>query len=179
MPADWSVTPQDQASIVITPASYDNSIGWMLGVGQFNTSTAWPTASKAIYIPFTVSVPTTIIGGGTYNGSAVSGNFDVGIYDDQQNQLVHSGSTAQSGTSAWQVVTLTSTTLDPGIYYMALALDNTTGTVLGYTNTFTSMNRAFGIYQQTSAFVLPNPAVFAVNATGFIPIVALTTRTWI
>jgi len=67
---------------------------------------------------------------GVYNGATVSGNFDIGIYDDQQNLIAHSGSTAQAGTTQWQVVAV-SAAFDPGVYYMALAFDNTTATTYG------------------------------------------------
>jgi hypothetical protein len=53
------------------------------------------------------------------NGATASGNMDVGIYDYAGTRLVSSGSTAQSGTSAFQDFDITDTLLGPGIFYLA------------------------------------------------------------
>src|SRR5258708_6191400 len=96
------------------------------------TSATWPTANKAFFYPFllgkTISLTTLFTG----TGNVTSGNIDVGIYDTGGNRLVSSGSTAQdnSTTGNCQLYTVSAITLGPGVYYMALAMDNTTGKIL-------------------------------------------------
>ena len=182
MPSDWSVTPQDQSSIVITPASPESlgSVNFLWASTNYASAT-WSTANLALFIPFIVSVPTTIVAGGPYNGATATGNFDVGVYDDQQNKLVSAGSTAQSGTTAWQVVSLTSTTLNPGLYYMALAFSSASSTVFACGSQVNTLApRAAGFLQQTSALPLPATATFATATSGpNLPLMALSTRTWV
>src|SRR5690349_17282906 len=67
------------------------------------SSTAWPSANLAIYTPVLVYQPVTIAKMAVNNGSAVSGNIDVGIYDATWARRVSAGSTAQAGTSAIQI----------------------------------------------------------------------------
>lgn len=180
MPADWSVTPQDQQSIVITPVSPESlGVSTALFTGVSFLSTAWATGNLALYIPFVVSVPTTIVAGAIYNGTSVAGNFDIGVYDDQQNRLVSAGTTAVAGTTAWQSVSLTSTTLDPGVYYTGITCSSTSNNVWAATAGTASNLRAAGILSQTSALPLPATATFAVGTGTLIPLVALSTRTWI
>lgn len=178
MPADWSVTPQDQSSIVISTWSPE-----CLGVGLSGvvpafafSSHTWAANNLAIFIPFVVSTSITVVKMGLYNGATASGNVDIGVYDDQQNQLIENGSVAQTGINSVQVFDTTDTTLDPGQYYLGLALSSTAGTVFSYTNLTGA--RSFGILQQTTAFPLPSPASFATNTTNTLtPMVMLTAKT--
>jgi hypothetical protein len=124
-------------------------------------------------------VPTKIVAAGPYNGATATGNFDVGIYDDQGNRLVSLGSTAQSGTTAWQVNSIGPITLDPGNYYKALVFSSASSTVLTLITGNATMARMAGVLQQTSALPLPATATFAVATFGKTPLFALSTRTWI
>ena len=182
MPSDWSITPQQQSSIVITPLSPESVCARFLTPASLFASATWQVANKALYYPFTVSVPTTIVAGGPYNGSTATGNFDVGIYDDQQNAITTLGSTAQSGTTAWQVVAFASpVTLDPGLYYMALAFSSTSSTYFGVSAGGSGNPlRTAGVLEQASALPLPTTtATFATTTVTAIPLFALSTRTWI
>ena len=68
------------------------------------TSNNYVTPNLAVFVPFWVPEPVVITKMGWGNGTAVAGNIDVGISDESGNRLVSAGSTAQSGTSALQVV---------------------------------------------------------------------------
>jgi hypothetical protein len=142
-------------------------------------SAVWPAANTAIYIPFVVHQEMIAVKMGISNGATVSGNVDIGIYDDQQNRLVSKGSTAQSGVSAIQSFDITDTTLLPGIYFMALNMDNVTGTVIRWTMGVAGVSGGFGIYNQTvGAVTLPATAAFAApTLNGFIPSLFVTART--
>lgn len=133
------------------------------------SSAAWPTANLALYVPFTVEAPFTAKLIGIENGGTASGNIDVGIYDDQQNRLVSKGSTAQSGTTTVQSFDITDTLLLPGLYYLGIAFDGTTGTTRSFTGITVPLLGLCGVLQQASAFPLPSPAVFAACATTALP----------
>lgn len=147
--------------------------------GSFGVSTAWPTANLAIYIPVEIFNPVTIAKMSVNNGTAVSGNIDVGIYDAGGKRLVSKGSTAQAGTSAIQTFDITDTLLNPGLCYMAVALDNNTGTLAAWTGVIGLDMECCGLMQQASAFALPDPAVFAVFAQTFVPLISMTPKTTI
>src|ERR1044072_5106370 len=118
------------------------------------SSAVFPAANRALYVPFRLSDPITVVKMFVLNGATVSGNIDVGIYDAVGTRLVSKGSTAQAGTSAIQEFDITDTRLGPGLFYMAVAMDNGTATLFRKSiNNF--FLRAAGMFQQASAFALP------------------------
>lgn len=176
--ADFPTLTQDVNEVTIGPWSPE-SIGTELSMWAVTSaSAAWPTANRAIYIPFNVYAPLIAVKIGVNNGATASGNMDAGIYDDQQNQLVAKGSTAQSGTNTIQTLDITDTLLLPGSYYLGLAMDGTTGTTIALAAT-TPLPSAAGVLGQSTAFALPSPATFAAAADAYIPFVYLTARTLI
>lgn len=172
---DW---PQGrEANQVIISTGSKDAIGQELGC-YFTSSvltTAWPTANLALYIPFIIHDPWLLQLILISNGATVSGNVDVGVFDGQQNRIVSKGSAAQAGTSAVQSLDVTDTTLEPGRYYMGVALDNNVGMISGYA-VAAPLPAAAGVLQQASAFPLPDPAVFAACAQSFVPNLALLGR---
>lgn len=175
------VGQQGQVRAIITSLSFE-SIGVELTAFAAGApaSTAWSTANKAIFIPFMLQRSATIVKLFHSNGSTASGNIDMGIYNEGGTRQVSIGSTAQSGTSANQVFDITDTTLVPGRYYLAVALDNATGTSLAVSGAALSprQSQMFGIMEQTSAFALPATATFApVSANVVVPVAGLSLRT--
>lgn len=144
--------------------------------GTLSGAAAWPSANLALYIPFTVYTPFTALQMAILNGSTVSGNFDVGIYDREGNQLVHKGSTAQASITNIQIADITDTTLLPGVYYFGLAFDNTTATLNAYSVTNAGQVGGCGILSQATAFTLPATATFATASGTVIPNVAVLGR---
>lgn len=65
------------------------------------------------------------------NGSAVSGNYTVILYDSNGGIVANSASTAQSGTAAYQKVPFASTYLakGPAKYFIGIQIDNTTARI--------------------------------------------------
>lgn len=158
--------------------SLDSVGGLARSVGlAISASAAWPSANLAIFIPVPVYQPVTIAKMSVLNGSAVSGNIDVGIYDRSWKRLVRAGSTAQSGTSSIQIFDITDTFLNKGLYFLGVALDNTTGTLAGYSFNNALELRSAAIYQQASAFALPDPFSGAAMAQTFAPIIGMTPKT--
>lgn len=133
------------------------------------TSAAWPSANEAVYIPITVERFTVVAQIWWLNGGTASGNVDCGLYTEEGTLLTSSGSTAQTGTSVLQAVNVTDLTIGPGLYYIALVLDNTTGTVGSQSAATVELNRMNGVLQQATAFPLPATATFAANTRTRMP----------
>lgn len=178
-PPQWYRPP----SICITPMSHeaDGMRCKQILSGGFG-STVWPTSNLAILFPFVLSQPVTTAKMFVCNGSVASGNFDVGIYDDGAgtstvNKIVTSGSTAQSGTSAPQSVTITSTNLLPGRYYAALCFDNTTATVLAKVPLQASFAAVCGYAQVANgAVTLGSTLSLAAMTTVYVPLFGISQK---
>lgn len=127
-------------------------------------SATFASADMAFFYPVKVYDPFTATRLFVLNGSAVSGNIDVGIYSSQGNRIVSSGSTAQSGTTAIQEFDVTDTIIYPGVYYLAVAMDNTTGSLFA-NGIGAARIRAAHAFQQSTAFPLPATATFAAYTT--------------
>lgn len=134
-------------------------------------SATWGAANRAIYVPVVVPCRVTACQMAWANGAAVSGNVDAGIYDVTGVRLVSTGSTAQAGTTALQVADITDTVLTPGVYFLALAVDNTTATI-SRLPTNTGALQGCGVQQQDTAFTLPATATFAAPTVATLPVFA-------
>ena len=143
------------------------SLGEELAVNHLvaAASAVWPSANRALYIPFWLPTPITAVQMFSYNGATASGNIDVGIYAEDGTRIVSAGSTAQAGTNALQAFDITDTLIGPGRYYLAIAMDNTTGTLFqaAYAARFMA---GHGCFTQASAFPLPAVATFATSASS-------------
>ena len=171
-----------------TPPGIITSCGeW--GIGDFlqaqNLATqsgggavAWPSGSLAIYCPIVIPAPIIAVMLAVGNG-AVGNNIDVGIYDQAGTLIVSSGSTAMSGTSATQTFDISDTVIGPGLFYLAAAIDGTTGGILRANPgaAGAALLQAAGVAQQASAFPLPANAVFASMAQAYLPIILLSIQT--
>ncbi len=163
-------------TITITPCAWE-SIGTSYLGNTAWASAVWPSANRALFIPFRIYQPITAVKMFTVNGAAASGNIDIGIYNADGTKLVSSGSTAMSGTSAMQVFDITDTQFGPGLFYLALAVDNVTAAFIRRGTSGTITNRFAGLLHQASAFPLPATATFASYSAAYIPLFGLTTRT--
>lgn len=167
----WSAPSVYSPSIgTISPWSVE-SIG--IALAATNTPTApaaanWPSANLGIYVPFELPNAVTVTSG-FYYSNATTGNIDIGVYNGAGTRLVSAGSTA--GATGWVNVTLTSTLLQPGRYYMAFARSATASTFR--VAAATPIDAAMGVKQQASALALPGTATFADAATGYIPVFGL------
>lgn len=175
--ADFSVATQEYNQVVITSLSHEAvGIERSANTGAAGGVAAWPTSNKAIFVPIVVHNAFVAVKMFVIIGAA-SGNIDVGIYDDQKNRIVSSGATAQAGSTAIQEFDITDTTLNPGRYYMAVAADNTTGTIFRHAFSNVIWAGGSGMLMQTSAYTLPNPANWVAAVDVYVPYVAVTGRT--
>jgi hypothetical protein len=127
------------------------------------SSGAWSSANMAIYTPCYSSRGWWAREIGAYHGSAVSGNKDLGIYlPDAEGKpgdaLYRLGSTAMATTNTLVHHSI-SVYVPPGIFYLAMALDNTTGQVIRLvTLAANGENYQTSIFTEASAFPLPATA---------------------
>lgn len=137
------------------------------------TSGAWPAANRAILIPVEIAVPRLVKQLAWLNGATASGNVDVGIYDLAGNRIVSGGGVAQTGTQTLQVSNIADTLLLPGVYFMALAMDGTTGTARRINTISSTWLTVGGIRQASTAYPLPSTVTLAAPASAFVPLVCL------
>ena len=142
------------------------------GPGSF----AWPTANRAFFFPFSLARPMLCAQLFNYNGGTASGNLDIGIYAEDGTRLHSTGSTAQSGTNALQVINPTDKIIPAGQLFLALAMDGTTGTVAGTNPSLHTLRQAGALIMDT-AFPLPAVATFAAWANAIFPIFGFTSKT--
>jgi hypothetical protein len=166
----------------ISTVSLEALGGKGMGLPAGNTTafatSAWFSASTALFIPFVVNGSFSCKNIWFMNGAVASGNIDLGIYTSAGVRVASIGSTAQAGTNAPQVVALVAS-LTPGDYYLAAALDNIVGTCF-FGNTITNGGRVLGMAQMASAFPLPSNATFASIAVSSTPfLMGITQRTFV
>lgn len=137
-----------------------------------NAAAAWPVTNKAMYVPVIVDRIINVQLMAVINGATLNGNLDVGIYDEEKNKIVSSGSTAQTGVSAVQTFNITDTVLNPGLYYLAMATNSNTATYMRGNGAPGEALRASGMAEQTTAFALPSTATFATPVATYLPLIA-------
>ena len=134
----------------------------------------WPTANRIFYYPLLIPEACMVVKVGIVNGSAVSGDSDVGIYDAAGNRLINSGATAQSGTNGYQVYDIGNTPLERGMYYLALTYDNTTSRVRGIPFSGIIGGRMMGVWTELpGSFGLPAAAAFSAPSSGVVALASL------
>lgn len=133
----------------ITPMSSEG----MATTTTLSANVTWPSSNRAFYYPVRISRPVNLVKAFVCNGTAVAGNFDIGLYDIGGRRLVSTGSTAQSGTSTIQTVTI-SLTVAPGMYWLALVCSSTSARVYASTLSL-PIAKAYGWRRENTALPLP------------------------
>lgn len=171
--------PNGRDGDFITSTDYSCAAGAMYSKNWvWGTGAGWPTTNRAFYFPYLLRSSFTVSYAWWLNGSAVSGKVDAGIYDRNGTRLVSVGAaTNQAGTTAIQSVDITDTILTPGVYYLALVMDNTTGRLWRSNTPENKDCRAAGMMMQDTAFALPATATFTANTAGlYYPMFGFSTR---
>lgn len=140
----------------------------------------YPAANVAIFLPFGIADPMTVVKLWVLNGTAVAGNVDMGIFLPDGTMVVGKGSTAQAGISIQQELDITDTRLDPGRYYLGLTSDTSGATqkVFSWTIPVSGFGSACGVLQAAQGPALAS-VTFATFAQLNIPYMGLSTRTLI
>lgn len=114
--------------------------------------------NKPILYPFRLQSAQTITRLGHRVNATGVGNFDVGIYDTSFNRLVSTGSTARSGALTVQYVTVTTSPLAAGDYYLVLVTDNAAASSTSFIDVaFANILGFWGVRELTGT-VFPLPA---------------------
>ena len=164
------------SNYAIGPSAKGATVTNLTPVGAAGTT--WPSADRALYIPFVLPGNFLVRALWWANGNAVAGNVDCGIYSESGALLTNTGSTAQAGVTAIQSVTLgTPLLLTAGRYNMALVLSSASGRI--YRNNVTGVTTLAGVTQMASAMPLPATFVPATAAAAFIPVFGIASRTLI
>jgi hypothetical protein len=139
-------------------------------------SAAYVSANRAVYLPFHVPVARVLTKLMTPNGATASDNVDMGIYAAESGlpgrRIVSIGSTAQSGTDALQYYDIADTLLGAGDYFLAVAMNGTTGTLHRLIPSIDNLRRG-GMFQEASAFPLPATATPATITSAYLPVIGL------
>lgn len=116
-------------------------------------------AANAVYLyAFEVYAPTTITGAKWRMGATTTGTTDIGVYDVNGNLLGHTGATTNTASTNMSANFISSITLAPGLYFMAMCPSNSTDTYLAVTSaaTQTTPTRHRQATNTGTAGVLPN-----------------------
>lgn len=143
------------------------------------TDTTWPSANLALYVPIRIPEEVTIKRLLWRTGAASSGNYDIGLYDsdtegEPDSRLASLGSTAFPGSDTEVASNIADQTVGPGLFYMALAVDNTTARVrfAASLNVQAELLHRLGLWSQSSAFPLPATATPVVSTSGLYPMIS-------
>lgn len=136
---------------------------------------AWPAANRAIFIPVAIDRYETITQLWTWNGT-VNGNIDIGLYDENFNLLVSTGSVAMSGANTVQAVNITDYSIGPGLYFTALACSSATASFVRSSVISVGYMRAHGLVEQASAIPLPSVATPVALSSQYAPVFGLSFR---
>ena len=174
--------PLGRQAITISPWSphaqtfiYTNKWGLTVTSGQ------WPAAGTVLFMPFFLDAAVTVMKAWWYNGSAVAGNLDLGVYRPDGSRIVSIGTTAQAGTTAVQTADIADTVLGRGQYYLALVSDTAgaSSLIAGVSAVSSGGMQALGFLEQAGV-TLPlstgaSPATFAKHGSArvLVPVYGL------
>ncbi len=138
----------------------------------FGGGGTWPAANRALYIPFLVFSVVTAYQM-AFEVVTQNGNYDIGIYSEQGDRLVSTGSTLVPAAGK-ATANITDTTLTPALYFMALSCDSTTASFLRSSGLVASHLQVLGLQQEALGSVtLPATATFANPANAYLPAVSI------
>lgn len=137
-----------------------------------SSAAAFPAANDALFVPVMLQRSILIRRMFSANGNVASGNLDLGIYTLDGKRIVSKGSTAQAGVTTLQFLDIDKTHLGPGWYYMAVAMDNGTGTLRRF-NISVIRQRHFGVMKAVSAFPLPLSVSLTTVTATYVPSIGM------
>lgn len=149
----------------------------MQGLSDVNGASAgsavWPGVARAMFYPVRLSQPHTYVKAWWLNGATAAGNVDVGIYTlsgTTLTRVVASTAEAQGTVSTMQVAaTFTTTTIGPGLYYLAMSCSLATATVWRVSLAAREA-RLGGVFTVTTAHPLPSSTTATVTGSGVVPV---------
>lgn len=135
---------------------------------SFWTNGTWPSANRALYVPFGIPAPFRITRFWYAINSVPTGNVDLGVYAPDGTLIVSCGSTAAAGTGGvLTFITPTATTLPPGSYYMACAFSSASNNLQAGAPSVVMLQSA-GVVQAASQVPLATAPTFATPASAYL-----------
>lgn len=129
--------------------------------------------TTAYFYPVRLSQARTYTTAWWVNGATVAGNIDVGIYTRSGTTLTRvaaSTAQAQAGVSVMQIATtFPTTTIGPGLYYLAYSSSTSTGTFWTLSLNV-QVQRQLGAFQTAASNPLPATATAAIVSSVKIPL---------
>lgn len=139
--------------------------------GIQQTTGAYPAANRAYYSEIIMPTRFKVARFFTQYSGTTAGNFDIAIYRANLSKIIGTGATAKLTATAnlTQYVDVTDTPLPPGRYFLGFAHD---GTVSWneFSPTLAAMLKIGGMWQQASAYTLPDPMVPALITDSYFPV---------
>ncbi len=159
---------------VLSTMTDDIAGAQFFAVGTAGSAVFNATGNVAYFFPVRLSQARTYTKAWWLNGATAAGNVDAGIYTisgTTATRVVASTAEAQAGVSAMQVAaTFTTTTIGPGLYYLAMACSLATATVWRAPSQVAFINRAAGCYQAAAAHPLPASVTVVTFTNVLFPI---------
>lgn len=175
VPVVHAVTSVDFMPKLLSPASKECIGIEMAGnATAFTSSTAWFANNLSVLIPLRITDTFICTNAWVISGSSAAGHWDVGIYDDSLALVAHTGSTLEVGTVSMQIAAL-STTLQPGIYWLAISGDSTALTTAMFTVSTNVRTRSLGVRTATSNFPLATTPSLITPTINAIPVFGIST----
>lgn len=138
-------------------------------------------ANGALFVPIVIPTACTAVKLWHMNGSSVTGNIDMGIYNEDGTKVVTNGAVAQSGTTTIQAFDIADTALAAGRYYLGVGVSSASATHFGATISSASLMRALGVVQDSAGYSsgLVATATFAGPGASFthVPWMGISLRT--
>jgi len=146
---------------------------YIAGVNLASSAT-FSVAASAYFVPVRLTQTRTYTKAWWLNGATAAGNVDVGIYTrvgTTLTRVVASTAEAQGTVSTMQVAAaFASTTLTPGLYYLAISCTLNTATFWQTGGGSAPSLRAQGVFQTATASPLPTTATAAICTATRIPV---------
>lgn len=146
---------RDSGLIWVDP-THAVTLGYMGGgafAGANLGSGTYPVANQLYAFPFSLASPKTLTKILVPIGATSSGNIDVALLDSTGARLSSAGSTPMGSTNALQTFDITDVALAPGtFYYAAVAVDNTTGTLVQTTGIIPGVGQLAGWRTKATGF---------------------------
>lgn len=138
-------------------------------------STAYQASNLMFAYAFSLASPKTLSKILVPIGATSSGHVDVGILDSTGARLTSAGATAMGTANNVQTVDVADVSLSPGtLYYAAIAVDNTTATLLSTLGLLGVNANAFGIRQTAASYPIPaSPVLTTTTSAQTYPLVIL------
>jgi hypothetical protein len=165
--ADFPFSCVNAPNIAIFSHGSNAQLGLQAGAGG---AAVWPAANRAIFMAVSIEIPV-LAQQMACEVTTQSGNIDVGIYDEKGNKIVTKGTTAVAA-AGLQAFDIADTVLNPGVYFLAMAVDNGTAAFQRTANAIPVVT-ACGVLEMATAFVLPATATMVVQTTAYQPYLSL------